>query len=203
MWYPIKSPIWLRILYPQLLWHKNRDKKTLFLTFDDGPIPDVTPAILKILKKHKIKATFFCVGENIYKHPDIFEQILSDGHSVGNHTYHHLKGWKTTKIDYLNDIERCQKLTKSNLFRPPYARGTRAQYSELKKTYEIVMWDVMSGDFDTSISPEQCLQNVVKHSTNGSIIVFHDNIKAKSRVLYALPKAIEHWIEKGYDFETL
>lgn len=203
MWYPIKSPRWLRILYPQLLWHKNRGEKTLYLTFDDGPIPDVTPAILKILKKHEIKATFFCVGENIHKHPDIFERILSDGHSVGNHTYHHLKGWKTTKTDYLNDIERCQKLTNTKLFRPPYARGTRAQYTELKKTYEIVMWDVMSGDFDTSISPQQCLQNVVKHSTNGSIIVFHDNIKAKSRVLYALPKAIEYWIAQGFNFKPL
>jgi peptidoglycan/xylan/chitin deacetylase (PgdA/CDA1 family) len=203
MWYPIKSPRWLRILYPQLLWHKSRDKKNLYLTFDDGPIPDVTPAILKILKRYEIKATFFCVGENIHKHPDIFKQILSDGHRVGNHTYHHLKGWKTNKEDYLNDVEQCHKLTKSNLFRPPYARGTRSQYSELKKSYEIVMWDVMSGDFDTSISPQECLNNVVNHSTNGSIIVFHDNIKAEPRVLYALPLAIEYWIDQGFQFEAL
>jgi peptidoglycan/xylan/chitin deacetylase (PgdA/CDA1 family) len=203
MWYPIKSPKWLRVLYPQLLWHKSRNKKTLYLTFDDGPIPDVTPAILKILKKHEIKATFFCVGENIHKYPSIFNQILEDGHAVGNHTYHHLKGWITNKKEYLNDIEKCQKLTKSNLFRPPYGRGTRAQYSELKKSYEIVMWDIMSGDFDPSISPQKCLNNVLKYSDNGSIIVFHDSLKAKSRVLHTLPIAIEYWIEKGFRFESL
>lgn len=203
MRYPIKSPKWLRLLYSQLLWHKSRDKKTIYLTFDDGPIPDVTPAILKILKKHEIKATFFCVGENIHKYPDIFNQILKDGHAIGNHTYHHLKGWKTPKNNYLLDIEECQKLTKSNLFRPPYGRATRSQYSELKKSYEIVMWDIMSGDFDISISPQKCLNNVLKYTTNGSIIVFHDNIKAKPRVLYALPLAIEHWIKKGFQFDVL
>jgi peptidoglycan/xylan/chitin deacetylase (PgdA/CDA1 family) len=203
MWYPIKTPGLLRFLYPQLLWHKNRDKRTLYLTFDDGPIPNVTPSILKILKEHKIKATFFCVGENIHKYPEIFNQILKDGHAVGNHTYHHLKGWETPKDDYLIDIEKCQKHTKSNLFRPPYGRATRSQYSELKKFYEIVMWDIMSGDFDTSISPKKCLKNVLKHSKNGSIIVFHDNLKAESRVLYALPRAIQHWLKQGYEFEVL
>lgn len=203
MWYPIKTPGWLRFIYPQLLWHKSRDKQTLYLTFDDGPIPDVTPTILKILKEHKIKATFFCVGENIHRHPEIFDQILKDGHNVGNHTYRHLKGWETPKNNYLLDIEECQKLTKSNLFRPPYGRATRSQYSELKKSFEIVMWDIMSGDFDASISPKKCLDNVIKHSKNGSIIVFHDNIKAKSRVLYALPIAIKHWLKEGYQFEVL
>lgn len=203
MWYPIKSPIWLRLLYPQLLWHKNRKEKTLYLTFDDGPIPDVTPSILKILKMHEIKATFFCVGDNIRKYPDIFEQIVQDGHSIGNHTYHHLKGWRTTKDEYLLDIEKCQKLTGSKLFRPPYGRGTKAQYKTLKESYEIVMWDIMSGDFDSSLSPQKCLSNILKYSSNGSIIVFHDNIKAKERVLYALPRAIDHWLEKGFKFEAL
>ncbi len=203
MWYPIKSPRWLRLLYPQLLWHKNRKEQTLFLTFDDGPIPDVTPSVLKILKKYNIKATFFCVGENVYKYPEIFEQILQDGHAVGNHTYHHLKGWNTSKEDYIVNVEQCQKLTNSKLFRPPYGRGTRAQYKELKESYEIVMWDILSGDFDTAISPQQCLSNVIKHSTNGSIIVFHDNLKAKERVLYTLPRAIEHWMNQGFTFGTL
>lgn len=203
MWYPIKSPFWLRLLYPQLTWHKSRDKRILYLTFDDGPIPNVTPSILKILKEHKIKATFFCVGENIIKYPEIFDQIVEDGHVVGNHTYHHLKGWETPKDNYLLDIDKCQKLTKSNLFRPPYGRATRSQYSELKKSYKIVMWDIMSGDFDLSISPEKCLSNVLKYSRNGSIIVFHDNIKAEPRVLYALPRAIEHWLKEGYQFDVL
>lgn len=193
----------MRALYPQLTWHKSRDQRTLYLTFDDGPIPNVTPSILKILKEHQIKATFFCVGENIQKYPDIFEAIVNDGHAIGNHTYHHLKGWKTPKEDYLQDVAHCQKLTKSNLFRPPYARGTRAQYKQLKKSYDIIMWDVMSGDFDLSITPQRCLENVLKHSESGSIIVFHDNIKAEPRVLYTLPKAIEHWMQKGYRFATL
>lgn len=203
MWYPIKSPFWLRALYPQLTWHKNRDQRTLYLTFDDGPIPDVTPSILKILKAHQIKATFFCVGENIQKHPELFDAIVKDGHAIGNHTYNHLKGWETSTEDYLSNVDECQKLTRSALFRPPYARGTRAQYKLLKKTHDIIMWDVMSGDFDLSISPQKCLDNVLKHAESGSIIVFHDNIKAEPRVLYALPKAIEHWIENGYHFDRL
>lgn len=203
MWYPIKSPFWLRLLFPQLTWHKCRDKRILYLTFDDGPIPDVTPSILKILNDKGIKATFFCVGENIHKHPEIYNQILKDGHAIGNHTFHHLKGWKTSKEEYLLDIEKCRKLTNSKLFRPPYGRGTRSQYASLKSQYEIIMWDVMSGDFDLSISPEKCLKNVVSKSENGSIIVFHDNIKAKPRVLYALPLAIDHWLKEGYSFETL
>lgn len=203
MWYPVKSPFWLRAIYPQLTWHKSRQKKTIYLTFDDGPIPDVTPSILKILKQHEVKATFFCVGENIRKHPEIFEQIIADGHAIGNHTYNHLKGWKTSKNQYLDNVNQCQTLTKSKLFRPPYGRGTRAQYTQLTKTHEIIMWDVMSGDFDLSISPQKCLNNVLENTTNGSIIVFHDSIKAKPRVLHALPKAIEHWIDAGFAFETL
>lgn len=203
MWYPIKTPFWLRKIYPQLIWHKSRKEKTIYLTFDDGPIPDVTPRILKVLKTYHIKATFFCVGDNINKHPQLFEQILKEGHVVGNHTYHHLKGWNTSTDAYITDVERCEKLTQSLLFRPPYGRGTRAQYKALKNKYTIIMWDIMSGDFDLNLSPEKCLENVIKHTTNGSIVIFHDNIKATPRVLYALPRAIEHWIEEGYTFKTL
>lgn len=203
MWYPIKSPIWLRCLYPQLTWHRSREKAVLYLTFDDGPIPIVTPEILKILRKYNVKATFFCVGENISKYPAIFEQVLKDGHAVGNHTFHHLKGWKTSKEHYLADIAKCQAYTKSKLFRPPYGRGTRAQYNVLKERFEIIMWDVMSGDFDLTTSPQKCLKQTIKHARNGSIIVFHDNPKAEVRVLHALPRAIEHWLAKGYQFATL
>ena len=203
MWYPIKSPFWLRWIYPHLTWHRSRKHRCLYLTFDDGPIPDVTPQILNILKSYGIKATFFCVGDNIQKHPEIFERIKTEGHQIGNHTYHHLKGWDTSKLAYLENVERCHQLTQSRLFRPPYARGTRAQYSELIKNYEIMMWDVMSGDFDPKMSPAQCLNNVINHAENGSIIVFHDNIKALPRVIYALPRAIEHWLKDGYEFKTL
>ena len=203
MWYPIKSPFWLHWLYPRLTWHHSRDLPSLFLTFDDGPIPDVTPQILNILKEYGVQATFFCVGDNIRKHPEIFQRIQEEGHRVGNHTFNHLKGWKTSQDDYLQNVESCNRLTQSDLFRPPYGRGTRKQYRELQKHYKIIMWDVMSGDFDPNVSPELCLRNVLKHTENGSIIVLHDNVKATERVLYALPKAIEYWLDKGYSFKTL
>jgi len=203
MWYPIKSPFWLRLLYPQLTWHRSREHRCLYLTFDDGPIPDVTPEVLNILKSYGVKATFFCVGDNVKKHPEIFQRIIDEGHQIGNHTYNHLKGWKTSKNDYLKNIGLCNEFTKSKLFRPPYGRGTRSQYSELKNDYEIIMWDVMSGDFDLKLSPQRCLKNVIKHTENGSIIVFHDNIKAIPRVTYTLPRAIQYWLKKGYKFQTL
>jgi|SRR5690606_6834080 len=203
MWYPIKSPFWLRWLYPRLIWHYSRDLSYLYLTFDDGPIPDVTPEILNILKEYDIKATFFCVGDNVRKHPDIFQRILDEGHRIGNHTYNHLKGWKTSYEEYIKNVESCNQLVKADLFRPPYGRGTRKQYRELEKLYKIIMWDVMSGDFDLAISPEQCLRNVTRNIENGSIIVFHDNLKAKKRVLYALPRTIEYGLARGYTFKTL
>src|SRR5690606_27894345 len=149
----IKSPFWLRWIYPQLTWHKSRKYPCLYLTFDDGPIPDVTPAILNILKKYDVKATFFCVGDNVQNHPAIFQRILDEGHQVGNHTHNHLKGWNTKKEDYIQNIERCHTFTQSTLFRPPYGRATFAQFLELKRQYEIIMWDVMSGDFDIKLSP--------------------------------------------------
>lgn len=199
----VKSPLWLRILLPQLTWHRSRKEKTIYLTFDDGPIPDVTPQVLNILKKYGIKATFFCVGENIVKHPEIFSQVKQDGHQIGNHTYNHLKGWRTPTPLYLHNIEKCQSYTQSNLFRPPYGQCTLAQIKQLKKKYEIIMWDIITYDFDTDISPEDCYTNAVKYSKNGSIVVFHDNLKAVPRLLYALPKAIEYWQRQGYSFKML
>src|SRR5690606_7547607 len=152
--------------------------------FDDGPIPDVTPEVLNILKKYDVKATFFCVGDNIRKHPDIFDRIKKEGHQIGNHTYNHLKGWNTPHDLYLENTALCNTLTGTKLFRPPYGRATRAQYAQLKKQYEIIMWDVMSGDFDEKLDPETCLNNVINHAENGSIVIFHDNIKAIPRVTY-------------------
>lgn len=201
--YTVKAPLLLQWFYPTLTWHRSRAKKRIFLTFDDGPIPDVTPAIINTLKIYDIRATFFCVGENIKKHPDLFAHLQQNGHRIGNHTYNHLNGWKTSNSDYLENIARCQQLTRTNLFRPPYGRGKRSQYTKLKSDYEIIMWDVLSGDFDTDLTPEQCLDNVIKYTQNGSIVVFHDNLKAIPRVTYALPRAIEHWLEKGYEFGTL
>ncbi|GGG94495.1 polysaccharide deacetylase [Parapedobacter pyrenivorans] len=201
--YLTTAPLLLQWLYPSLTWHGNRSKKHIFLTFDDGPIPDVTPFVINTLKNYDIQATFFCVGENIKKHPDLFACLLKNGHRIGNHTYNHLNGWKTPDSIYLQNIDRCQQLTQTNLFRPPYGRGTRSQYKYLQKNYDIIMWDVLSGDFDTKISPEKCLRNVITHTRNGSIVVFHDNVKATPRIHYALPRAIEHWLAEGYEFGVL
>ncbi|SKB55713.1 Peptidoglycan/xylan/chitin deacetylase, PgdA/CDA1 family [Parapedobacter luteus] len=201
--YTVSAPLVLQWFYPSLTWHRGRVEKRIFLTFDDGPIPDVTPGIINTLKNYGVKATFFCVGENIKKHPDLFDTLLENGHRIGNHTYNHLNGWKTKDEIYLENVLQCQQLTQTNLFRPPYGRGTRAQYATLRKDYEIIMWDVLSGDFDTKLAPEKCLRNVINHARNGSIVVFHDNIKAVPRVSYALPRAIEYWLGQGYTFGVL
>lgn len=199
----VKPPFFVQWYYPNITWHRDRSQPRIFLTFDDGPIPDVTPEVLKILKKEQVKATFFCVGENIAKYPDLFEQVKADGHHIGNHTYNHLNGMKTTKKEYLENIAKCQALVHSKLFRPPYARMKKDQISQLKRHYEIVIADVITYDFDQSLAPEACYQNAVTNAKNGSIIVFHDNIKAKENMFYALPRAIAYWKNKGYDFGLL
>src|SRR5690606_37476257 len=159
--------------------------------------------ILDTLAEYGIKATFFCVGENIERNPDLFARLLAEGHRIGNHTQNHLKGWDTADEVYLDNVARCQQLTKTSLFRPPYARAKKSQLKQLYKNFEVVFWDVISGDFDTAITPEQCYQNVIKYVQNGSIIVFHDNLKAIPRVSYALPKTIDYLLERGYEFDVL
>ena len=197
------SPFWLQWLYPSLLWHKSRKEKSIYLSFDDGPIPVVTPFVLNTLKSFNAKATFFCIGENIEKHPEIYRQILDAGHSIGNHTYNHLKGWDTEDEIYLDNVSQCARVVKSNLFRPPYGRAKKSQYSILNTKYSVVMWDVLSGDFDPDISPEKCLQNVLSHTRNGSIIVFHDSLKAFPRLQAVLPKAMAQLSAKGFRFLPL
>ncbi|WP_134087885.1 polysaccharide deacetylase family protein [Olivibacter sp. XZL3] len=199
----VKSPLWLRLLLPKVTWNRSRKEKHIYLTFDDGPVPDVTPQVLNILKKYKVQATFFCVGENIVKHPEIFEQVKQSGHQVGNHTFNHMKGWQTPLNHYLENVEKCQRLTQTDLFRPPYGKCTLSQFKQLRKKYEIIMWDVITYDFDNKLSPEACYQNAVRHVSNGSIVVFHDNIKAVPRLMHALPKAIEYWLNEGYEFKLL
>ncbi|ERJ61279.1 polysaccharide deacetylase family protein [Sphingobacterium paucimobilis] len=201
--YFVNAPFFLRWMYPSVTWNRSRLDKKIYLTFDDGPIPEITPWILDVLKEYQIKATFFCVGANIVKHPDIFQRLLQEGHRIGNHTYNHLKGWDTPDDSYIENVRLCQTHTQSNLFRPPYARAKKSQINRLKKEFELIYWDVLSGDFDLSLSPEKCYNNVLKHTKNGSIIVFHDNLKAIPRVKYALPKVIEHFLKKGFTFETL
>jgi len=204
--YLVKTPFWLRWLYPGLLWHKSRKEKCIYLTFDDGPIPIVTPFVLETLKKFNAKATFFCIGDNIQKHPDVFQQLENEGHRIGNHTFNHLRGWDTADDIYLENVIRCDELVKSDLFRPPHGRIKRSQISNLRSQIsdlEIIMWDVLSGDFDQKLAPENCLQNVLKYTRNGSIVVFHDSLKAFPRLQYTLPKALEYWSERNYRFEVL
>lgn len=201
--YFVNAPFFLRWMYPNVTWNRSRLDKKIYLTFDDGPIPEITPWILDLLQEHQIKATFFCVGENIVKHPTIYQRLIREGHRIGNHTFNHLKGWDTPDDIYFQNIELCQQHTQSNLFRPPYARATKSQINLLNKEYELIYYDVLSGDFDLKLSPEQCYKNVLKHTKNGSIIVFHDNLKAIPRVKYALPRVIAHFLEKGYTFDTL
>lgn len=204
--YLVKSPLLLKWYYPSLIWNKTRAQRVIYLTFDDGPIPDVTDFVLKTLKSFNAKATFFCIGDNIQKHPDIFGRLKSEGHRIGNHTFNHLKGWKTEDQVYLQNFRQCQELTNTNLFRPPYGRIKKSQISRLRREFpdlQIIMWDVLSGDFDLKLSPQKCYDQVVKHAENGSIIVFHDSLKAFDRLKYTLPRALQYFSEQGFQFETL
>lgn len=205
--YLVKSPWLLKKFYANgLIWNLPMQEKSLYITFDDGPIPIVTPFVLETLKKFSAKATFFCIGDNIQKHPDVFEQVVKEGHKIGNHTFNHLKGWDTDDEIYVANTLKCQDLTKTNLFRPPYGRIRKSQIKLLKQTIpdlKIIMWDVLSGDFDLNLSPEKCLKNVLKHTEPGSIIVFHDSLKAQERLEYVLPKALEAWTKQGYSFKSL
>jgi peptidoglycan/xylan/chitin deacetylase (PgdA/CDA1 family) len=204
--YLVKSPLLLKWYYPSLVWNKSRSEKAIYLTFDDGPIPVVTDFVLNTLKNFGCKATFFCIGDNIRKHPDIFQQIKNDGHAIGNHTYNHLKGWKTADDTYIQNFQDCQELTGTSLFRPPYGRIKKSQIKALRSInpqLQIMMWDVLSGDFDTSLAPEKCFENVIRNTQNGSVIVFLDSLKAFDRLSFALPAAIGYLLKQGYHFHTL
>ncbi|MCC7246310.1 MAG: polysaccharide deacetylase family protein [Saprospiraceae bacterium] len=201
--YFVHNPVWLQRLLSGFTWRRETDKPVLYLTFDDGPIPELTPWVLDVLKAHSARATFFCVGDNVRKHPAIYQRILSEGHAVGNHTFNHLNGIKTPLNTYLDNVAQCADQVQSRLFRPPYGRLTRAQSRALRSDYEIIMWDVLSADFDQTITPERCLDNVLRHARKGSIVVLHDNIKAAHNLRYALPRILSHFSDKGFQFEPL
>jgi len=208
--YWVKTPSHIQKLFPKRIWSLPSTPNAIYLTFDDGPIPEVTPWVLDTLKKHEAKATFFCIGDNVRKHPEIFKQITAQGHTVGNHTFHHKNGWKTKYEAYLEDCKLCEDVMNiggeeaSKLFRPPYGKLTARQSKALRQQgYKIIMWDVLSADFDTALSEEQCLRNVIENIAPGSIVVFHDSLKARLRLEYALPKVLAYISEKGFTCEGI
>lgn len=205
----------LSALFPEVLFRINTAEKILYLTFDDGPT-EVTPWVLEELKKYNAKATFFCVGANIEKNIPLHKEIKKQGHAIGNHTMHHLNGWRTKTCDYIDDVSACDEFlnlysetsvvrrpSSDKLFRPPYGKITPSQYFSLKKNYRIVMWDILSKDYDKNISPEQCLKRVVSNSKPGSVIVFHDSEKAEKNLRYVLPRALEYFSDRNFNFLSL
>ena len=210
----VKTNYVVKRIFPNYVWDIPNNENKVFLTFDDGPIPEITEWTLEQLKKYDAKATFFCIGNNIEKHPDIFNNIITQGHAIGNHTFNHLNGWKNSTEDYIENVKLCQSQITNpkshpsdselaqqilNLFRPPYGKIKPSQSRILRKLgYKIIMWDILSYDFDQTITPEKCLDNVLKNVVNGSIIVFHDNVKAEQNLKYALPKTLAFLKEKGF-----
>ena len=206
--YFVKTPWWLKKIYPHRLWDVDTKEKIVYLSFDDGPHPVATPFVLDELKKCNARGTFFCMGKNVIAYPDLYKRILDEGNSVGNHTQNHLSGWDTSTDIYLADVSEASKHIKSNFFRPPYGRISSPQAKLLSETMKsklakIVMWDVLSGDFDESLSKEECFTNVINNTKAGSIIVFHENEIAFIRLEYTLPRLLQFFTEKGYDFKSL
>lgn len=181
----------------------SENKKTVYLTFDDGPIPEITPWVLDILDKYKIKATFFCVGDNVRKHPEIYAEVINRGHHVGNHTYNHLQGIRTLTKNYIKNVDIAAEYIQSKLFRPPHGHIRLPQFFKLRSKYKIVLWDVVTRDYSKRLTPEEVLENVKHYTRNGSIIVFHDSLKAEKNMKYALPKAIEWLLSEGYEFRLI
>ena len=195
-----RTPSVLPLLYPSLLWKVDTAKKDVYLTFDDGPVPGPTEFVLETLRTFDIKATFFCIGDNIQKHPGIFQKVLDAGHAIGNHTFNHLNGWRTPAATYLENINKCELNVR--LFRPPFGRIKRSQIS-LLTDYRIVMWDVLTYDYDRLLDSDKCLNGSLKVVRPGSIIVFHDSIKAEKNLTYVLPRFVDSCVSRGYSFKTL
>ena len=198
-----QPPAIYRMLFPWVKWRINNSEKCVYLTFDDGPIPEMTPWVLDLLDKYDIKATFFCVGDNVRKYPDVYQQILDKGHSVGNHTFHHKQGVSSRTKDYLLNIELAARYIDSKLFRPPHGHMRFRQLLKLRKDYKIIMWDLVTRDYSWRLNAEQVFERVKKYTRNGSIIVFHDSIKAEPRIKEALPKSIEWLLDQGYTFKLI
>lgn len=201
---PIKTPSLLKRVFPNMVWSIATKEKIIYLTFDDGPTPEITDWTLNLLKQYKAEATFFCIGKNVEEHPEIFKRILQHGHGIGNHTHNHLKGWKSSTKDYIKNTNTASHLIKSNLFRPPYGRITPQQSKAIsKKGFQIIMWTILSLDWDKTITKEKCANNVIKNASSGDIIVFHDSLKASRNMQYTLPKVLEYFSNKGFKFKRI
>ena len=204
----IKTPWIVKKIFSSYVWNMPVDEKNIYLSFDDGPHPDITPFVLEELRKYNAQASFFCIGNNVVVYPEVYKQILNEGHAVGNHTYSHPNGWETGLEEYVEDIVAASKHIDSNLFRPPYGRIKKQQAKAVPKAMnngnaKIIMWDVLSADFDTGFSPRQCLDNVIRNCTNGSIVVFHDSEKAFPNLKYSLPLALKKLSDDGYTFKRI
>lgn len=202
----VKTPWWLKKLYPGCLWDMHAKEKTLYLSFDDGPHPTITPYVMEELKKYNAKATFFCIGDNVVKFPDQYRQYQVEGHVVGNHTQHHINGWKSDDAVYLNDIKEAGELIDSSLFRPPYGRMKKSQMKKLlagEKKMSIVMWNILAGDWVPELSPEKCYQRIRRKIKDGDIIVLHESDKSWERMSYVLPRLLEEYTRQGYSFKAI
>jgi peptidoglycan/xylan/chitin deacetylase (PgdA/CDA1 family) len=204
MFYLVRSPWWLKRLHPGRVWEMAGKAKSIYLSFDDGPDAAITPFVLDELAKYDAKATFFCIGKNRMQCPKLYDRILAEGHAVGNHSFDHLDGWKTKTAVYVDNILKARQDIESDLFRPPYGKLTRRQQKQLSEHgFKTIMWSVLSGDFDETISPQQCCSNVIKNAASGTIIVFHDSKKANKKMSYALPLVLKYFSEKGYRFDKI
>ncbi len=205
MFYAVRIPKWFIRLNSSLVWKIPTSEKILYLTFDDGPHETATPFVLDQLKQYNAKATFFCIGKNVASHPEIYKRILDEGHSTGNHTYDHLNGWKVKSEEYIENIEKAAGYIHSKFFRPPYGRISLPVSKKLRKKfgYKIIMWHILSGDFDENISPEKCLTNVIEYAEAGSVIVFHDSKKAWNSLSFTLPEVLRTFADKGFLFKPL
>ena len=204
--YMVKTPWWLKKLYPGCIWDMPGKEKTLYLSFDDGPHPTITPFVLQQLKNYHAKATFFCIGENVIRYPGIFQQLIDEGHAVGNHTFHHINGWKTPVNDYFDDMMKADEYIHSNLFRPPYGRIKRSQLRRLldgENKKRVVMWNILAGDWDATVSPEKCYQRIKNKISAGDIIVLHDSEKAWDRMSYILPRLLQDFTRSGFNFNKI
>jgi peptidoglycan/xylan/chitin deacetylase (PgdA/CDA1 family) len=199
----LNVPNFIRKLFPKLIWNFDEEEKVVYLTFDDGPNPEVTPWVLRKLDEYKAKATFFCLGKNVEQYPEIYKTIIDNGHAVGNHSYSHIKGWGVDVSDYVQDFDLAANFINSNLIRPPYGRISPKQIKVLSERYKLIMWDILSCDYNHNVSRRSCVNNVLNHLRSGAIVVFHDSLKASRNLYYALPRVLEKLLHENYQCKRI